>query len=73
MKEVETLLLEQHYPERIIKAGINTDLKIPQNKLRNIEEQVKRKSYFLFQILIQTISNFALNKPRKTSDRIRNA
>ena len=32
LKELETILLEQHYPERIIKAGINEALKIPQNK-----------------------------------------
>ena len=33
LKELETLLLEQHYPERIIKVGINKALKIPQNEL----------------------------------------
>ena len=43
LKELETLLLEQHYPERIIKAGINKDLKIPQNELRNVKEQEKKK------------------------------
>ena len=31
LKELETLLLEQHYPKRIIKAGIKKALKIPQN------------------------------------------
>ena len=30
LKELETLLLQQHYPERIIKAGINN---VPQNEL----------------------------------------
>ena len=58
LKELETLLLEQHL-ERIIKASISKALKIPQNKLRNIKEQEKRKSYLLFQILIQTIPNLA--------------
>ena len=29
LKELETILLEQHYPERIIKSGINKALKIP--------------------------------------------
>ena len=29
LKEQETLLLEQHYPERIIKAGINKALNYP--------------------------------------------
>ena len=29
LKELETILLDQHYPERIIKAGINKALKIP--------------------------------------------
>ena len=43
LKELETLQLEQHYPERIIKAGKNKALKIPQNKLRNIKEQEKKK------------------------------
>ena len=38
LKELETLLLEQHYLERIIKASISKALKIPQNKLRNIKE-----------------------------------
>ena len=43
MKELETLLQEQHYPERITKAGINIALKIPQNQLRNVREQEKKK------------------------------
>ena len=30
-KELETILLEPHYPERIIKTGISKALKIPQN------------------------------------------
>ena len=29
LKELETFLLEQHYPERIIKADINRAWKIP--------------------------------------------
>ena len=43
LKELETLLLEQHYPGRIIKAGINKALKIPQNELRNVKEQEEKK------------------------------
>ena len=43
MKELETLLLEQHYPERITKAGINKVLTLPQNQLRNVREQAKKK------------------------------
>ena len=43
LKELETLLLEQHYPERIIKAGINKALKIPQNELRKVKEQEEKK------------------------------
>ena len=36
--KLETLLLEQHYSERIIKAGINKASKIPQNELRTKED-----------------------------------
>ena len=43
LKELGTLLLEQHYPERIIKAGINKALKIPQNELRNVKKQEKKE------------------------------
>ena len=43
LKELETILLEQHYPERIIKAGINKALKIPQNELRNVKEQERKE------------------------------
>ena len=43
LKELETLLLEQHYPERIIKAGINRALKIPQSELRNVKKQEKKE------------------------------
>ena len=34
LKELETPLLELHYQESIIKAGVNKALKIPQNELR---------------------------------------
>ena len=51
-KELETLLLEQHYPEGIIKAGIVKALKIPQNELKNVKEQEKGRYYLLFQLLI---------------------
>ena len=68
LKELETLLPVQHYPEIIIKAGINTVLKIPQNKLGNVKEEKERRSYLLFQLLIQATSKpcLLLNKPWKT-------
>ena len=78
LKEQETLLLEQHYPERIIKAGINKALKLPQNELRNVKEQEKKK-------ILPLISIFNSNSPNtlfiikqtlknlKTSDQMRNA
>ena len=68
LKELETLLLEQHYPEIIIKAGINKALEIPQNKLRNVKEQEKRISYLLFLPSIQTTPKpyLSLKKPWKT-------
>ena len=53
LKNLETLLLKQHFPERIIKAGIDKALEILQNELTNVKEK-KRRSYFLFQLLIQT-------------------
>ena len=64
LKELETLLLVQYYPERIIKVGINKALKIPQNKLRNVKEQEKRRSY----LIIQTTPKpwLLLNKPWET-------
>ena len=43
VKELETLLLEQHCSERVIKAGINKTLKLPKNELRNLKEQEKKK------------------------------
>ena len=49
LKELETLLLEQHYPQRIIKVGINKALEITQDKLRNVKEQEKRRSYLVIQ------------------------
>ena len=78
LKELETLLLEQHYPERIIKTGINKALKIPKNELRNVKEQEKKK-------ILPFISTFNPNNPKalpiikqtlenlKTLDRMRNA
>ena len=69
LKNLETLLLKQHYPERIIKAGIDKALEILQNELTNVKEK-KRRSYFLFQLLIQTTPKPL--KILKTSDRIRN-
>ena len=66
MKELETLLLEQDYPKRIVKAGINKALKIPQNELRNVKEQENK---ILPLICIQTTPepDLLLNKPWKTS------
>ena len=78
LKELETLLLEQHDPERIIKAGINRALRIPQSELRNVKKQEKKK-------ILPFISTFNPNNPNalpiikqtlenlKTSDRMRNA
>ena len=68
LKELETLLLEQHYPERIIKAGINKALKIPQNELRNVKEKEKKKILPFISTLIQTTPKpcLLLNKPWKT-------
>ena len=77
LKELETLLLEQHYPERIIKAGKSKVLKIPQNELRNVKEQEKKN-------ILPFISTFNPNNPKilptikqtlenfKPSDRMRN-
>ena len=77
-KELETLLLEQHYPERIIKTGINRALKILQSELRNVKKQEKKK-------ILPFISTFNPNNPKalpiikqtlenlKTSDRMRSA
>ena len=78
LKELQILLLEQQYPERIIKAGIKKALKIPQNELRNVKEQGKKKilpfiSIFnpnnakALPIIKQTLENI------KTSHRMRNA
>ena len=57
LKELETILLEQHYPGRIIKAGINKTLKTPQNELRNVKEQEKKK-------ILPFISTFNPNNPQ---------
>ena len=43
LKELETLLLKQDYPGRIIKTGLSKALKIPQNELRNVKKQEKKK------------------------------
>ena len=58
LEELETLLLEQHYPKRIIKAGINRALRIPQSELRNVKKE-KRK-------ILPFISTFNPNNPPKT-------
>ena len=56
LKELEILLLEQHYPERIIKAGVNKALKIPQSELRNVKKQEEKK-------ILPFISTFNPNNP----------
>ena len=78
LKELVTLLLEQHYAEFIIKTGINKALKTNHSKLRNVKEQEKNK-------ILSFILTFNLNIPKtlpifkqtmenlKTSDRMRNA
>ena len=78
LKELETILLEQNYPERIIKTGINKAFKIPQNELRNVKKQEKKK-------ILPFISTFNPSNPKalpiikqtlenlKTSDRMRKA
>ena len=63
--KLETLLLEQHYPERILKAGINKVLKIPQNELRNVINK-KQNPQTLHIIAKQTLENL------KTVDQMRN-
>ena len=66
--KLETLLLEQHYSERIIKAGINKASKIPQNELRNVKEQEQKKILPFISNLIQTTTKpcLLLSKPCKT-------
>ena len=34
LKQLKTLLLARHYPERIIKAGINKALEIPPKRIK---------------------------------------
>ena len=77
LKELETLLREQHYPKKFVKAGISKALKTPQNKLRNVKEQKKKK-------ILPFTSIFNINNPKslpifkqtledtKTLDQIRN-
>ena len=57
LKELETFLLEQHYPERIIKADINRAWKIPQSELKNVKKQEKKK-------ILPFISTFNSNTPK---------
>ena len=49
LKELETILLDQQYPEKA--------LKIPQNELRNVKEQEKKK-------ILPFISTFNPNNPK---------
>ena len=48
LKELKTLLLAQHYPERIIKAGIKKALKIPQ--IRKSKGTRKKDLTFYFNL-----------------------
>ena len=83
LKELETILLEQYYPERIIKAGINKALKIPQNELKKCKATRKKEDLtFYFLPFISTFNPNNLKalpsikqtlKSLKTSDRMRNA
>ena len=57
LKELETLLLEHHYPEIIIKTGINKALRILQNELRIVKEQEKKK-------ILRFILAFNPNNPK---------
>ena len=61
LKELETILLDQNYPERIIKAGINKALKIPFISTFN------RNNPKASPIIKQTMENL------ETSDRLKNA
>ena len=78
MKELEILLLDQHYPERIIKASIEKTLKAPQSELKNVKEHQKKKilsfiltfnpsNHKILPIIKQTMENL------KTPDQMRNA
>ena len=60
LKELEALPLERHYPEGIIKAGINIILKIPQSQLRNAKKQEEKK-------ILPFTSTFNLNNPKALS------
>ena len=78
LKELGILLLEQHYPEKVIKAGTSKALKIPQNELWNVKEQEKKKILtFISTFNPATTKALAIIKQTleklKTSDRIRNA
>ena len=68
LKELEILLLDQHYPERIIKVGINKTLKIPESELRKVKKQEEQKNLLLFSSLIKTnpMPCLLLNKPCRT-------
>ena len=77
LKELETLLLEQHYPQRIIKEGINKALEIRQNELRNVKEKEKNKILpFILTFHPHNPKALPIIKPTlenlKTSDRRRN-
>ena len=65
-KELKALLLEQYYPELIIKAGINKASQISQNELYNVKEQEIKKILPFISIIKQTFENL------ETSDQMRN-
>ena len=79
LKELESLLLSQHYPKRIIKTCVSKALRIPQNELRNVKVwKCKKKenlpfyfnlnSHKALHIIKQTVENL-----KKASNRMRNA
>ena len=43
LKQLETLPLQQRYPERIMKIGINKALKILKSELRIVKKQEEKK------------------------------
>ena len=64
LKEIETLLLELLYPERIIKAGINKTLKTPPKGLKSVKEQEKKKILPFMSTFNLNNQNFGSNEKR---------
>ena len=69
LKELETLLIEQHYPKKSYKSNYKKSFKNNPKRIKKCKRtRKKRKSYLLFQLIIQTTSkpSLLLNKPWKT-------